>query len=269
MLHMTTRRSFTLGALLAIASAVSLRAQDNYEIQVYGAETMPKGTTMFELHSNYATSGRRYPEAGVLPTDHALHETIEVTHGFTSWFEIGSYLFMSTAPDQGYNVVGSHIRPRIAAPASWKVPVGLSASLEVGYQRREYSQDTWSVELRPIIDKQMGVWYAAFNPVFDHSLRGDNAAAGFAFSPNVALTRDVTSLMNLGVEYYGSLGPVKSPEPRDNQVHQVFGVVNLNLAEDWEFNAGFGVGLTNATEHRMLKVILGRRVGKAPEKAKP
>ncbi|HEX5973150.1 MAG TPA: hypothetical protein VFY85_14550, partial [Gemmatimonadaceae bacterium] len=64
-----------------VASGTAARAQENYEIQVYGSETMPVGTTMFELHSNYALEGRREAEAGVLPTHHALHETVEITHG--------------------------------------------------------------------------------------------------------------------------------------------------------------------------------------------
>src|SRR5690349_14935791 len=32
-------------------------AQDNYEIQVYGSELVPRGRTMVELHSNFTVSG--------------------------------------------------------------------------------------------------------------------------------------------------------------------------------------------------------------------
>ena len=52
--------------------------QENYEIQVYGAATVPRGVTMFELHSNYTESGRRVTSAeGELPTNHAIHESGE------------------------------------------------------------------------------------------------------------------------------------------------------------------------------------------------
>jgi hypothetical protein len=248
-------------AATALCIATPARAQENYEIQVYGAETMPRGTTMFELHSNFATSGRRLVEDGVLPTKHALHETLEITHGFTTWFEVGGYLFTSAAPDQSWRFVGSHIRPRVRAPESWNWPVGASLSMEVGYQNRDFSPDTWSVELRPIIDKHLGAWYVSLNPTLERSLRGDNAAVGFEFSPNVALNRDLTSVANLGVEYYGGIGPVRSFAPRAEQEHQLFGVVNLDLSPEWEFNAGVGFGLTAVTEHRMVKLILGRRIG--------
>ncbi|MEP6621392.1 MAG: transporter [bacterium] len=266
---MTVIRQLAIGLLIGLVALPQARAQDNYEIQVYGAETMPMGTTMFELHSNYATSGRRFLSAGVLPTNHALHETLEITHGFTPWFEVGTYLFMSGATGQGFNVVGSHLRPRVAVPESWNAPVGLSLSMEVGYQKREFSEDTWSMELRPIIDKQLGGWYASFNPTLERSLRGDNAGVGFEFAPNAVVNRDITSLVNVGVEYYGGLGPIKALDPRGEQSHQLFGVVNLNFADDWEFNTGVGFGLTDASERRMVKLILGRRVGRAPEKAKP
>ena len=244
-----------------IALAPSVRAQENYEIQVYGSETMPVGTTMFELHSNYALEGRRGTEAGVLPTHHALHETVEITHGFSPWFEIGGYLFTSAAPDQPWRVIGSHIRPRVRAPESWQWPVGASLSMEVGYQDRQYSTDTWSVELRPIIDKKFGSWYVSLNPTIEHGLRGETSAEGFEFAPNAVVNRDVTRKVNVGVEYYGGMGAIRNIAPRAEQAHQLFGVVNLDMGPDWEFNAGYGVGLTTPAEKRMVKVIFGRRVG--------
>ena len=91
-------------------------SQDNYEIQVYGSETVPPGDTMVELHSNYTISGEREPVNGVLPSYHALHETLEITHGFTSWFETGFYIFTSVQPGRGWEWVGDHIRPRVRVP---------------------------------------------------------------------------------------------------------------------------------------------------------
>src|ERR1700681_4113140 len=72
---------------LTLAGTPSLYGQDNYEIQVYGSETVASNATMVELHSNFAIVGRQTVENGVLPTDHAEHETLEITHGFNSWFE--------------------------------------------------------------------------------------------------------------------------------------------------------------------------------------
>src|SRR5512146_2559746 len=102
-----------LGALLsAPAPAVG---QENFEIQVYGSETVPPGTTMVELHSNVAAVGTTRTEDGVLRTQ-----------GITAWLETGFYVLTSIQPDTTWEGVGSHIRPRVRAPESWELPVGLS-----------------------------------------------------------------------------------------------------------------------------------------------
>jgi hypothetical protein len=75
--------------ILLVIITIKVTAQDNYEIQVYGSQTMNKGMTMFELHSNYTINGEKEMLKGVLPSNHALHETIEITHGVTENFELG------------------------------------------------------------------------------------------------------------------------------------------------------------------------------------
>lgn len=248
---------------MLLTSAPAARAQGNYEVQVYGAEVAPPGSTMVELHTNSALRGTTQREEGVLPTQHAVHETLEITHGWTSWFETGLYLFTSIQPDTGWEWVGTHIRPRVRAPEEWKLPVGLGLSMEIGYQERRFSTDTWTMELRPIIDKQLGPWYLSFNPVFSKSLAGEGVrqGRGFEFNPNAKVAYDVTPKVALGLEYYGALGPVHSLDPPREQEHLIFPVVDVDLGPRWEFNAGVGFGLTRATDGVILKLILGYRFG--------
>jgi hypothetical protein len=91
-------------------------AQDNYEIQVYDYETVDPGKTMLELHSNFTIDGSKTVVDGVLPTNHAQHETFEITHGVTDWFEVGFYIFTSIRNGYGVQWVGDHIRPRVRIP---------------------------------------------------------------------------------------------------------------------------------------------------------
>lgn len=234
-------------------------AQDNYEIQVYGSDTVPAGKTMVELHSNFAVQGARDEVNGVLPSIHALHETMEITHGFTPWFETGFYLFSSIQPEHGWEWVGDHIRPRVAVPAEWHWPVGVSLSTEVGYQRRLFSEDTWSWELRPIVDKQWGRWYVAVNPALEKSIKGLNSNQGWGFAPSAKISFDVTKTVALGAEYYASLGSIGAFSNWSDQQHQIFPTVDLNLSPDWEFNFGVGFGLTRSTDGLLVKLILGYR----------
>jgi hypothetical protein len=136
---------------------------------------------MVELHSNFTFEGSKTSQDGMYPTNHQLHETIEITHGFTDWFETGFYIFTSSHSGQGIDWVGDHIRPRVRIPPKWEWPVGLSLSNEIGHQRRQYSVDTWTWEMRPIIDKQIGRWYLSFNPTFDKSILRLDGKPGLCF----------------------------------------------------------------------------------------
>ena len=234
-------------------------AQDNYEIQVYGSETVEPGHTMVELHSNFTIDGTKQITDGVYPTNHAEHETIEITHGFTDWFEVGFYIFTSERSGQGVQWVGDHIRPRFRVPEKWHWPVGVSISNEVGYQRRQFSTDTWTWELRPIIDKKVGKWYLSFNPTFDRSIHGLTENQSWVFSPNLKFSYDFTPKIAGGLEYYGSTGPATDFLPIHQQQHQVFPAIDLNLAPQWEVNFGIGWGLTGSTDHLIVKGIVGYR----------
>jgi hypothetical protein len=251
-----------LKIFFALAFGSSLFAQGNYEIQVYPAETVKPGATMFELHNNFTVQGEKSTIDGVLPTEHQWHETLEITHGWTDWFETGFYVFTSAAPGQGWQYVGDHIRPRVRAPEEWKWPVGVSLSLEFGYQRPNFSLDTWTLEIRPIIDKQIGRMYVSFNPTFDRAFHGPGVSQGVVFSPNFKAGWDFTKKINGGFEYYGSVGPVTGFDALRDQQQQVFGVVDLNLSPNWEFNFGVGVGATQSTDHLLVKMILGYRFQK-------
>jgi len=261
---LATLKDFVVTAALAsLPFMAPLAAQENYEIQVYGSETVSPGLTMVELHSNFTSNGTKQFEDGVSPTQHAFHETLEITRGVTPWSEVGFYVFTAREQSGSWDWVGSHIRPRVRAPESWHWPVGASLSAEVGYQRRAFSADTWSVELRPIVDKQFGRWYASFNPTLDRALSSGGGPHHVEFSPNAAVTVDLTPKVNIGLEYYGELGPLDHFNPSSAQQHQLFVVTNLNLGPEWEFNAGYGTVVSGSGDHRLFKVILGRRLGHA------
>ena len=252
-------RHFIAALLVLGCCAAGLRAQGNYEVQVYGSDLVQKGVTMVELHSNFTLQGTKGVADGVLPTHHAEHETLEITHGFNEWFETGFYQFTSIQSDGTYLWVGTHIRPRIAVPERYHLPVGLSLSTEFGYQRPNFSLDTWTWEIRPIIDKKMGRFYWCFNPAFDKSFRGPEQPRGYGFSPNVKVSYDVTKKVAAGLEYYGSYGPVSGFDPLHDQQQQFLPAIDVDLGPRWELNFGVGVGVTAATDHILIKGILGYR----------
>jgi hypothetical protein len=234
-------------------------AQGNYEIQVYSADTVPPQSVMVELHSNFTVDGQKQTIDGVYPTNHQLHETVETTVGVTSWSEVGFYIFTSAQDGHGVQWVGDHIRPRVSVPESWGWPVGVSISNEIGYQRSVYSADTWTWEIRPIIDKKIDRWYFAVNPVLDRTLHGPDARNGYTFAPAVKIGYDFTPTISGGIEYYADYGTVGDLAPVHDQQQQVFVVTDLNVSPVWEINFGVGIGATGSTDHLIVKAILGHR----------
>jgi len=248
-----------IGLIVVFFVPAFARAQDNYEIQVYSYETVAPRTTMVEIHSNFTVDGSKTVQDGVLPTKHAEHETLEITQGISSWAELGFYLFSSIEPDDGWQWVGDHMRPRVRVPEKWHWPVGVSVSNEIGYQRHAFSADTWTWEIRPIIDKKIGPWYLDFNPTLDRSFHGPSVNQGVVFSPNAKVSYDLTKKIAGGLEYYASYGPITGFDPLQDQQQQFFPAIDVDFGPDWEFNFGVGVGVTRSTDHLIVKCIIGRR----------
>jgi hypothetical protein len=249
---------FALILCTAFASRCA-QAQGNYEIQVYGADTVAPKNLMVELHSNYTVDGQTKTVDGVYPTNHQEHETLELTEGINDWAEIGFYVFTSEQNGHGIQWVGDHIRPRVRAPDSWHLPVGLSLSTEIGYQRAVYSPDTWTWEIRPIIDKTVGHWYFAVNPALERTWHGPDVAQGIGFSPGAKISYDFTKAVSGGFEYYADYGRLGSFDALHEQQQQFFVVTDLNVSPVWEINFGVGIGPTAGTDHLLVKGILGRR----------
>ncbi len=256
---MRTIYTILVFVLFLLFCSSQAKAQDNYEIQVYTSELVEIHHTAIELHSNYTTNGSTLMMGGVYPSNHVVHETLEITHGFSDWLEVGSYLFTSLGSDDRTGIAGVHVRPRITVPEEYKLPVGLSLSSEIGYQKTEFFGSRWGAEIRPIIDKKCDRLFFALNLAMGIVLDSNQSHIP-DFSPCFKTTYDMTKKFGLGIEYYSSLGAINHPEPIQAQKHQVFGAIDWEFSPDWEFNAGLGYGLTSATDKWIVKFILGYKL---------
>lgn len=135
----------------------------------------------------------------------------------------------------------------------------MSLSTEIGYQRPVFSPDTWTWEIRPIIDRQLGRWYFALNPALERSFHGPSVSQGVAFSPNAKVSFDFNKYVTGGLEYYASYGRLGDFYDFHSQQQQFFPAIDLNASPNWEINFGVGIGPTASTDHLIIKAIIGRR----------
>ena len=234
-------------------------AQADNEIQVYASPTIQNKWTIFELHSNYTFKGSKFLADS--KSANWTNETLEITHGFGKNFEIGFYTFTGVAPGGGFQYLGNQIRPRVTVPEEWGWTLGASLSAEFGFFRPHAdSAFIWQGELRPIIDKTAGNWYFAFNPNIEFEVSGDEK--GFALTPQFKSVYTIKKTVGIGVEYYSLLGTFKKILPGNFQEHLLGPMIDLYLDPNWEVNGGFLFGLSENSNQRIIKLLLGRRIGK-------
>lgn len=242
----------------AIFPLISFAQADN-EIQVYASPTIGNNLTIFELHSNYTFKGiKNLPDPKLA---HYLNESLEITHGFGDNFEMGLYVFTSLNPNGKYEYLGSHIRPRITVPQSWNWKLGASMSVEFGFFRQATDRPFyWEGEIRPILDKTINNWYFSLNPNMDFVLTGPDKHIGFG--PQFKTVYTIQKKVGVGAEYYTSLGTFRKIAPIKEEEHLLGPMIDLYLSSKWEFNGGFLFGLTPNSNQQILKIIIGRRIGK-------
>jgi hypothetical protein len=191
---------------------------------------------------------------------HSWHETVELVAGVGDWAELGAYVFSSADDSGGFHVAGGSFRAKARIPAQWRWPVGLALSSEIEHERSIFSADTWSWEIRPVIDKALGRWYLSVNPTVVRTLAGPGTGNGLQFAPSAKASFDFTRGISAGLEYYASLGELGAFPPTNSQLQQLFAAFDLHSSPVWEVNAGVGFGITPSTNQLMAKVLLGRRL---------
>ena len=188
---------------------------------------------------------------------YAAHETIEAVTGLTSWSEIGAYVMTNEQPGPLVRAVGGAVRYKARVPLAWNWPVKFALSTELEYDDPRYSADSWTWELRPVVDRSLGRWYFGVNPTVERTLVGAGTVNGMQFAPSAKSSFDITEKLTGGVEYYAAYGKIGGFAPGASRVQQVFGVIDLHVSPVWEINAGVGAGATPASSRLVTKVILG------------
>ena len=244
----------------ALSIAAPAAAQDLFEIQVYPYDVVEPGHTMLEFHTNFIPSGTKTTAGGMFPNDHQFHITAEITHGFTKYFETGFYIETAPyVPGVGAKFTGWHIRPRFSFPKFESFPFKVSLSLEYAFNQPGFDPNSQTLEIRPIFERQDGRLYLSINTDLSVAMKGPDAGSAPSFEPNMKVGWDFSKKVQAGVEYYAETWPVKHFDPLSDQHHIIFPAIDLNLSPDWEFNAGVGRGLTDTSEHWILKMIVGYR----------
>ena len=246
------------GALSMLVSAVwpaATRAQTD-EIQVYDAQIAAPGVFNLTWHNNYTVAGRKSPDfpGGIVP-NHTLNGVPEWAYGVTNWFEAGLYLPLYSLSDKGnWTFNGVKLRALFVEPDAANQRFFYGLNFEFSYNARQWDPNRYTQEIRPIIGWHLGPLDVIVNPILDNSYKGFSQ---LEFVPASRLAYNFNNAWAFALEEYDDFGPLHGFLPASQQQHQLFGVFDYR-GRPWSVEGGIGFGLTSATDHAVLKLILSR-----------
>jgi len=250
-------RLAALAILLVSTAAERSRASDPFEIQVYDGTANPVGVPGVELHLNDWATGQRDATAPEAPLHGQAHWTLEPSLGVAPYWEIGAYVQFAARTDAGvFDWAGAKLRSKFVTPPRWDAHWRLGLNLELSYLPATYDRSRWGSEMRPIIAWQDDEWLFVVNPILGQSLASPGWSDGPTFEPAAKFWRSLGPFA-VGLEYYGTLGPVAALLPLRDQEHYVFEVIDVLHFEHIELNFGVGEGLTPASAGIVIKAIVG------------
>ncbi len=243
--------------LICVLTTPSATAQTD-EIEVYDAEIAAPGVFNLTLHDNYTPDGRTsaaFP-GGIVP-NHTLNGVPEWAYGVTDWFEAGLYLPLYSISGTGaWTYDGFKVRTLFVKPDAADRRFFYGVNFEFSWNTAHWDQTRNTQEIRFIIGWHLGSFDVILNPILDNSYKGFGQ---LEFAPASRVAYHFSKTWAIAAEEYDDFGPLRGIYPASQQQHQLFAVFDHGC-KPWSVEAGVGVGLTNATDHLVLKLILSREL---------
>lgn len=254
-------RQLLILASLSIVLAISTRAAaqiDPWEFEVYPYATESRG--MLEVETDNAavpnghSQGGNGTAAGTFRSQAMWYNGNELTYGLTDRIEAAAYLNLAQPAGHGLWWAGDKLRVRGRLFDEDTLPVNLGWYAELEWHKTPQFDDAdLELELKPIIEKDVGRFSLVANPVFEKPLYGRGHDQGFEFGYRNAAYYAWKPYLSPGVEFYGGIGLLNDSDPLSNQQHYIFPVVWGHLPYGAEYNLGPGFGLTRGSDHVLIK----------------
>jgi hypothetical protein len=249
-------------ALGAAALALPSRAHaqvDPWEFEVYPYATEGPGVVELETDNavvaNGHSAGGEGTASGTFRSQGIWYNQYELTYGLTDRIEGAAYLNMAQVPGHGYWYAGSkyRLRGRLFDEETLPVNLGWYAELE-WHKTPQFDDDELELELRPIIEKDLGRFSFLVNAQFEKPIFvGPNHNKGFEFGYANAIYYRWMRDLSPGIEFYGAPGNIDDNDPLRQQQHYIFPVLWGAFSNGIEYNVGPGFGLTRGSDHVIVK----------------
>lgn len=244
-------------ATSAIFAAVPARALNFFELEVYPYQTEGAGVAEFESLNSIAPKGHHRGDEGAFPTDSLYRSSLEATYGFGEKIEAAAYLDLVHPDGASMQYAGSRYRLRGSLFEKGEMPLDLGWYAELEWRRTpEFGDNQLEVDLRPILERDVGRITVSVDPIFEKALAGPDRKRGFEFDYAAKTSYRWAALLSPGLEFYGDIGHIDDSDPLARQQHYIFPVVDMHLPGRVNANLGVGFGLTRASDRIIVKINL-------------
>ncbi|HSR56896.1 MAG TPA: hypothetical protein VLL57_01840, partial [Candidatus Binataceae bacterium] len=257
---MTLARIIAAAALVMLSapavlmlSAPALAQVDPFEFEVYPYQIEGPGMVEIESLNSFVPKGHHGEGAGTsagsAPSDSMYRTALEVSYGFTDKIEGAAYLNLAHPNGSGLEYAGSKYRLRGTLFEQGEMPADFGWYAELEWWRTpQYDDEQLELELRPIIEKDLGRFSLVLNPKFEKVLVGPGRNKGFEFGYATKLSWRLQRYFTPGIEFYGGTGFIDDSDPLHEQQHYIFPVVDIWLPNGLYINFGAGFGLTRGSD---------------------
>ena len=250
--------------LVSLTASAALAQVDNWEFEVYPAETLPKGMVELESLNSFSAKGHQ-GEDEEYGSNRMYRTAFELTYGLTEKIEAAAYLNLAHPNGASLQYAGSKYRLRGSLFEQGQLPIDLGWYLELEWNRvPQFNESELEVEFRPIITKQVGRLEIDLNPKFEKPIFvGPEKNHGFEFGYVAGIYYNYWRRLSPGLEFYGGIGKIDDSDPLNEQQHYIFPVVRGELPGGVEYNFGVGIGLSKGSDQIIpkLNIELERFVG--------
>src|SRR5215471_6424634 len=179
-------RLIAIGFLAAALSAGRAAGQvDPWEFEVLPYTTEQRGRIELETNNavvaNGHSRGGNGTAAGTFRSQGMWYNADELTYGLTDRIEAAAYLTFAQPAGHGFWWAGNkvHLRGMLFKHARRPLDLGWYAALE-WHKTPQFDNANLILELKPIIERDLGRLSLVANPVFEKVLLGNGHDQGFA-----------------------------------------------------------------------------------------
>lgn len=245
---------------LLSSSAISFVLIDQAQardFKVYGYNTPSQGEVELSYWVDYFARGNgdyQFFDKKV-DKDGLWRHTIEAEYGITDRWTIAYYADFEKPRGEALEYVQSRavfLRYRLFEPGQRFFDPTIYFEYYIPYHR--FSENE-KLEIRVILEKNIGPIQIKLNPIFDKHLSGGEVEEGLEFEYGAGIYIKGLGAIRPGLEFFGKMGEIGSLKSPDEQEHFIFPAVKIGLPRNFDVEFGVGFGLTRQSDDLVFKGI--------------